>query len=264
MRLGVLGYIPPPTYGCARTFFNNVQAHPTAHELILFSDHDWPGTVKLKGSPEQLKGARMANGQHNPFALNNVLWLTALRICREKAITHMLYLESDCRVGVKHWDDQVFEEFFSIGRPLICGGSLAVYNPCNYSAEAARRWATLVARNSRRNFPIPTYGWLGAATQHPSCVFANGALAIYDVRWMQKYFNLDDTANMAVQGTAFDLMVGQLIWKDFEEDAYEVVGHVTSIFSSYGDILSTEPQRLQMLRDGTHVAVHQVKSNETV
>lgn len=264
MRLASLGYVPPPKFGGAQTFYDNVRKFPTTYELILFSEHDWPGALKLKGSPEQVKGATFPNGKVNPFSIHNLLWLTALRICRERGVTHMLYLEADCRVGRDHWDAVVFDEFFSAGRPLICGGSLAVYNPCNYSPEAARRWAQLVSRNIKRNFPIPTYGWLGAADKQPSCIFANGALAIYEVAWMARYFDLDNSAGIAVQGTAYDMMVGSLIWKDFEEDAYEVVGHLESVFSGYGDVLTTEADRMKMLRDGQCVAVHQVKSNATI
>lgn len=264
MKLASFAYVPPSAWGCAKTFWENLHQFKTAWPLVLFSDAPWgPEVVPLKTSPEVLKHAIFDDGKVNPYAINNALWLTALRIAREKGITHMLYLEADCRVGCEHWDGKVFDEFFNIGRPLVAGGNLAVYNPANYSQEAARRWADLVSNNTRKNVPIPTYGWLPAATKAPSCVLVNGALGIYDVAWMQRFFDLNDTIEIARKNTAFDMILGQLVWDRFQEDSYEALGHLNSVFSGYGDILTSEEERLQWLREGRYSAVHQIKSSAT-
>lgn len=263
MKTASIAYVPPPAFGCAQEFWDNLQSNPAKGELILFSDHDWPGVVKLPTPLEQWKNASYPSGQdagkRNPFAINNLLYLTAIRIARERGISHMFYLESDCRVA-PGWDARVWEEYFSLGRPTIAAGTLATYNPCNFSAEAARRWARLVARNIRRNVPIATYGWLPAAQVSPSCVFPNGALAVYDLAWMQQLWNLDESVLTAVSNSAFDMVLGTLVWQRFAEDSYEVFGYLESVFSGYGDILTTEAERLAMLRDGRVCGVHQVKS----
>jgi hypothetical protein len=264
MKLCVATYLPPPSFGCAKVFVENLELFPPRVPLLAYSDHPWPGAIALKGNPEQVKRATFANGKINPFAINNLLWLTGLRIARDQGYSHMLYLEHDCRVGVKNWDDRIFEEYFSIGRPLVAGGNLACYNPCNHSPEAARRWQKLVAGNVKRNLPIPTYGWMGASNQGPSCVFTNGALAIYDVAWMGQMFDLSNTMDIAAAESAFDMVLGVRIWDIFFEDSYEVFGHLDSVFSGYGDVLSTEEERLQWLREGRYVGVHQVKSQATV
>jgi hypothetical protein len=266
MKLCNLAYLPPPRLTGAATFVDNLNACPSKYPLVSYSEHDWPGVFKLKGDPEDVKkNAVFPDGRRNPYAINNVLWLTGLRIARERGFTHALYLEHDCRVGVKHWDERVYEEFFSIGRPLIAGGNLGTYNPCNAGPEAARRWADLVSKNTRKNVPIPTYGWLRADAQAPSCVFPNGALAIYDIAWMSQLFeNLENTLNVGSMTSAFDMVLGVRVWDNFQEDSYEVFGHLNSVFSGYGDVLSTEAERLSWLREGKYVGVHQVKSNATL
>lgn len=263
MKLASIGYVPPPEFGCAKEFYENLMKFPAAHELILFSEYAWPGAIQIP-DPIDFKNATFPDGKPNPFALNNVLFLTALRIARRQEISHIIFLESDCRVGVKAWDDVIFEEYFSLGRPTIAAGTLACYNPCNYSPEGARRWVKLVSRNDRRNHPVATYGYLSAAVKAPSCVFPNGALAVYDVAWMGQLWDLENTGACAMANSAFDMILGTLVWERFAEDSYEVLGYLESIFSSYGDVLTSEEDRLQLLRDGKAVAVHQVKSKATI
>jgi len=238
--------------------------------MVAYSEHDWdwPGLIKLKADPEEVKSRapKLQNGEPNQFAINNVLWLVGLRFAREMGYTHVLYLESDCRVGVKHWDEKVFDEYFSIGRPLIAGGNIACYNPCNSTALGSKRWEELVTQNNkRRNVPIPTYGWLPAATKAPSCVFVNGALAIYSIAWMEQLFeHLEDCTRQAYAPSPFDMGLGVKLWDIFQEDSYEVLGHLTSVFSGFGDIMTTEEERLDMVRSGECVGCHQVKSDATV
>lgn len=265
MNLASLLYLPPPkAYPSAEAFVKNLQRFPPKHPLIVYSDHDynWPDQILLPGSPECVKGATDAQGRPNQFAINNLVFLTGLRIAIAKGVSHCIYLEADCRVGCKDWDDHIFEEYFTLPRPAIAAGTLATYNPCNHSAEAARRWQQLVARNTRRNVPVATYGWVGAAQQHPSCVFPNGALSVLDIDWMQRLFPLDNTVKTAGDLCAWDMALGKNIWERFGVQSYDVMGFLECIYSSYGDILTTQEERLQMLRDLKAVAVHQVKGME--
>lgn len=266
MNVCTVAYLPPKSWGCSVAFHDNLAKYPTRYPLVLFSEaaQDWPAATRINGSPEILKGAKMDNGQANKFAINNLVFLTGMRVAIKNGFTHAIYLEADCRVGVPGWDALVFEEAFNIGRPLIIGGTVAVYNPCNHNMRAARRWEELVARNVRRNVPIATYGYKGAADHHPSCVFTNGALTVLDLAWIGRLFDLSNTPTLARNLPPWDMAIGMRIWEMFGVEAYDVVGHLTTVYSGYGDVLTTEAERIQMLRDGKVVAVHQVKTNVVI
>lgn len=261
MNLAVIAYLPPPTVGCSPAFKTNLEKFPTKHDLVLYSDHDYgPQVIRLKGNPEIVRNAYFpGTGKPNPYAINNLVFLTGMRIARERNFSHVCYVESDVRVGRKEWDDVVFDEFFSIGRALIAGGSLVCYNCCNFSQEASRRWQKLVSKNLRRNFPIPHYGFVGAAQNHPSCVFPNGAGGVYDMAWMPRLFDLENTQAACASATAWDMHLGNEIWKLFAEESFDVVGHLESIYSSYGNVITSPEERQNMLLSGAVVLSHQHK-----
>lgn len=264
MHLASIAYVPPPKIGCAQVFLDNLRKYPPKHELILYSDHDYgPGVIKLKGSPEQVRGKTFPGSiQPNPYAINNLCFLTGMRIAAERSVSHGIYLEADCRVGRAGWDDVIFEEFFSIPRALIAAGSLVCYNPCNAGPEAARRWQKLVSRNLKRNFPIATYGFVGAAQNHASCVFPNGAGGVYDLSWMQRLFEITSPEGVRPETiTAWDMALGVEVWKLFAEESYEVLGHLETIYSSYGNVLTSPEDRQNMLLSGQVVLTHQHKDN---
>lgn len=270
MKLLSIGYVPPPKLPCATAFYENMRQFKCKHERILLSDHDWPDTFKLKLSPE----APYADGKPHKFAINNVLFFTCLRVAAERGYSHMIYLEADCRVGCDYWDDIMFAEHFSVGRPLVCSGSLACYNPANYSLKAMQRWEKLVVDNAikwqkkpydqcRLNMPIATYGWKGASEKSPSCVFPNGALSILNVEWMKELFPLMSTGAVKLAETQgpFDMAIGILAWEKLKEDAYEVMAHLNCIYSGYSDVITTESERQEMLTSGRVCAAHQFKSD---
>lgn len=275
MRLASIGYIPPATFTGARSFYENVRRFKTKHDLLLFSEADWPEVnIKLKMSPEQpfmsKVGGKPALVKPHKFAINNVLWFTAMRMAREAGYSHVCYLESDCRVGCHDWDAKMFDEYFGLGRALICGGTCAVYNPANWNRKATDRWCELVAQNFiKRNMPVATYGWKGAGDRHPSCVFPNGALSIVSLEWIHELFDLTQpSVKLALNPEPYDMALGTRIWgrfegekyvPKFEEDAYEVVGHLNSIYSGYGDVVTSLAERKEMLTSGRYNAIHHVK-----
>lgn len=263
LNLGTVLYVPPPDrYPGANAILANLRNHPPALPLIVYSDHphDWPELVRLRASPEAVKVLTDKDNKPNRWGLNNAVFMTGLRIARERGFSHVIYLEADCRVKGKGWDARLFEEYFTLGRPCIMAGTLAAYNPCNWSLEAARRWQQLVAGNQDRNMPVATYGWKGAAERHPCCVFSNGAFSVLNMAWMPILFALDNSVQSALNMGPWDMELGMQIWKRFEELAYDVTGMLHSVYSGYGDVLTTEAQRLQWLRDGLYCGVHQIKS----
>jgi hypothetical protein len=187
-----------------------------------------------------------------------------MRIAIKQGASHVLLVEDDVRVRGKGWDEKIFAEFFNNPNPILIGGSVVVYNPSNSNLAALRRWEELIKSNTRRNFPIPTYGTKGAADGSGTAVFVNGAGGVYSIDAIKMLFpNLmtpGATFDLAVNDCAWDFSIGFRIWEKFKEHAYDLVGMINCIFSGYGDVLTSELDRLQMLRSGDVCLVHQVKS----
>lgn len=269
MKTAAAAYLPPKTFPGATAFHENLQKFPPAGELILFSDADWPNVVKLKASIDQFRegqpGCTFVEGQHaskvNPFALHNTVFLAACKIAREMGVTHMLYVEADCRVGKIGWDKIIFEEYFNLGRPCIVAGTVSIYNPCNSTLKAALRARELLARPHRHGIPTAAYGWFGANDKKTFCAFPNGALAVYDLTWMNQLWDLVEIGMAARQNTAFDMAIGAHLADKFGEEAFDVIGYLETVYSGFGDVLTSPDDRKRMLLDGTICAVHQIKDS---
>lgn len=260
VNLAIIGYVPPPKVKNSGAFLENIQAFKTANELILFSDHAYEGMIKLKGSPEHLKGANYGNSKPNKWALNNALWIVALKIAKQRNLTHFLYIESDCRVFGDKWDATMFGEFLDHGDCLL-GGSVVCYNPANKDLDFVLAWRKFVAENRASVFPIPAYGGQGAAEVVEPAVFVNGALAIYDTQFCASICSTESQMQEAARITAFDYHCGRELVRQFGPKAFEKVAHLDSSYSGYGDVLFNEMNRREILLTGKIVAVHQIKSD---
>lgn len=265
-------YLPPPTFrGCdTGVMVDNLKKFPPKHPMLVYSDHPWPvdGLIKLGSSPEIVKDAKDAKGVPNKWAVNNLIWATGMRIAIKNEFSHVLYLEADCRVGCPGWDDKIFDEFFSVGRALACAGTLVTFNPANSGPIGWRKWNDLMAFNSRRNYEratygCATYGFKGAADGSGSSIFPNGALGVYSMAWMQELFDFSNSAQLAAEMFAWDFAIGDRLWKKMDHQAYECVAHLNSVYSSYGDVITGESERLSLLRSGKVCAIHQCKSSAT-
>jgi hypothetical protein len=261
MKLCLCGYVAPPSVGHPEAFLRNLARFKHTTDLILYSEHPWPDTFRLKGSPEAYRSHKFPDGRPNKFCVQNGAFFTGVRIAHQRGYTHMITLEDDVRVGCDDWDSRMWDEYFALTVPAVAAGTLATYNPCNVGPEATRRWNELLRRNTRKNFPIATYGWLGAGIEGPSAVFPNGALAIYDLRWLAKFFDLEKTAYIASAHDAWDFAIGFKIWDYFKEQSYDMVGMLECIFSGYKNLVISEEERIDMLKRGDVVAVHHVKTD---
>lgn len=259
-KYGVIGYVPPPTYGNPQAFLENIRHFRAEHELVLFSDYDWPGPIlKLNRTPDSTPDPNPPPPGRKSWFRNNLIFLTAIRVASSKNWTHMIYLEEDCRVGQNAWDWFMTDEFEEFPDALM-GGSVVCFDPCCHSMEATRRWQKLMEMNSRRNYPIPTYGGNGSAEKKDPKIFVNGALGIYSIQFLTEIFDVNNTITEAASMTAWDHEIGTRMWKRFAIESYDKVAHLSSMLSSYANVLTTEDDRRQMLMSGERVAIHQVKS----
>ena len=259
----VIGYVPPPDFGCSKVFLANLRKFKTTYPVLLFSDHAYEGMIKLKAPVDLAK--QHATERTKPFAIANGIFYVALKIASEHGYSHMLYVESDCRVGCDNWDGVMFDEYLSLPVPTPTAGTIVCYNPCNVGLEGARRLEELIKRTEKeRLIPIAMYGSRGANDPGGISLFANGALAIYSLDWMRRLFPMQRIVELAGQTFAFDFEIGLRLYEMIGLAVFDSVGLLTKSYSGYGDVYTTEEQRMEMLRSGQIVAVHQVKSKETM
>jgi hypothetical protein len=261
-NLCVIGNISDRRFPGAEAFYNHVRHWKTHYPLILYADNDcWPDVIKLKGSFDIAKSARYPNGQPNTWAPNNLCFLTAINIARSKGFTHMLYLESDCRMMGNNWDEIVVDEYLDAANDrTLFGGSVVVYNPCNRNLTFSRAWHRFLAKNQYSPFPIPAFGGNGAAEKHEPAVLVNGALGIFDMDFLASIFDLTNTVKTAGEVTAWDYHIGRELVRKHGDETFKHVEHLSTIFSSYGNVTTTEAERRELLLKGEVVAVHQIKS----
>lgn len=271
MKLGILAYVPPPPFGCAVAFLRNLQQFKTQEELILYSDYDYqdanfyrpqnkPIMLPPEGAPHH---ARINEyGKTRPAAMSNMVWHVGLNVAKLNDLTHILYLEADCRVYGDYWDKRIWEEFFNYPFPCVMGGTVVAYNPVNGGRNYFTAWQKkMVQLWSSTEFPLVVYGAppIAADSRRPA-FYANGACGVYSMHWMTQIFDLKNMLDAAV-GRPWDYLIGEKLYEQFGEVSLELVAQLNSVYSAYGDEMGTEQSRLDLLRSGKVSAIHQVKSH---
>jgi hypothetical protein len=265
-------YIPPPTFKGARTFVENLKKCPPTHKLIVMSDHDYKADFPtadytfLKARPEDL-AARTANPT---CGISNALFVAAMRDAHKRGVKHLIYLESDCRVGQAHWDATVFDEYFQIGFPVVAAGTLMAWNVFNGGKAWVKSYQAMGQRSIDFPTPIHSYGIfpMENKTFNPT-IFPNGAGMVINVAWAWELFNgFDNLMAIAtgegMEGKAFDWQIGERVRKKFGDQTPELFHHLRSVCSCYGDLAMTEDERLDLLRAGQIAISHQHKGDKTV
>jgi len=261
LKLGIVGYLPPPNIGHPEAFLQNMADYPAKYQMILFSDHTYPGVLKIAASPE------IAKTPTNKMAVNNLVFWTAIRIAASNKFTHIILIEPDCRVMAEGWDEIIFREFFEKNAEAIAGGSIAIFNPCSHSGDGARRFEKFVIETAKdRKMPLSVTGSSNLAEFRDSCVFPNGAFAIYQMQWLLKTFPqavgpTKEYYELAQTSKTWDYEIAIRLWNQFKVETYDKVVSIGCIYSGYGDVMSTEVQRQGMLRHKTVVGIHQIKSD---
>jgi hypothetical protein len=271
MNPAVFCYLPPHTFGHTRSFLQNLADWRQKFDLVLYSEvaefwtREFPhDCVQLRASPEI---ARPEGGKMWP-AVSNMCFLTAMRLAQQKGYSHVIYLESDCRIARDEWDATIWEEYVKAGKPHAVGGSLVCFNPHTYSPRMRKAYDALVSLNWARNVPVACYGKPETAKpgdpQHPK-VFPNGALAIYPVALMEELFQLKNgnTVEKARTMTAYDHELGELLRHKYDVDVFDYVVQLNTVYSTYQDQVITLEERKAMLLDPNRniVGIHPVKDS---
>jgi hypothetical protein len=265
-------YIPPPNFKHTQVFIDNLLKNPPSGRFIILSEHNYQSIFPkaqhcaLSVSPDRLQWL----DKNKTSGISNALFVLLMRIAKQKGLKHVLYLESDCRVGGRGWDQTVLAEFNSIGFPVIAAGTLMAWNVFNGGPEWISQYHDSVLRT--RDFPTPVhcYGMfpIGNKPMNPT-LFPNGAGAVLNVDWMHELF--EGFTNMfaigtgeGMEGAAWDWQIGERARKRFGVDVWELFAHLRTVSSCYGDLTMPEDTRLDMLRKQQIFVSHQHKGAKTI
>lgn len=268
-------YLPPPNVSAVSTatFVENLRKYPPAGQFIVYSDYaGYREQVKcdefvfMEVGPEKLRGIE----QNKSSGISNAIFVVGLRIAQKRKLSHVLYLEADCRFGCAGWDRQVFDEYFDLPFPPIGAGTLVSWNHCNGGLDYIRRVHRLVAKHKDDPCPMLVYGSMPVQIYpfNPS-LFPNGAGSVLSVDWMRLLFE-DFTSIISIvlgeglEGRAWDYQIGERARKRMGNEATDLFGHLKSVASVYGDHALSKDQRLDLLKSGKVSVGHQFKGQETI
>jgi len=259
MKIGTISYVPPVGVGNAEAFLKNLAAHKTAHPLYLYSDHPWKQVDFGIADPTVVR-----TGQA-PWAISNCVWLFGLKLAADMELDYFMYLEADCRVRSRSkelaWDEILFNDFFDTPGALF-GGSPVVYFPSESGADVLSDITKFCAAHLEVvKRPVPIYGTVPGRA-YPLCLYPNGAGGIYHTKTMLECFSgfLPDIGRYSQRITAWDIVIGQEMFKKFRRGVISKFAPIASELSAYGDSIYGLDARMNMLTSGTVNLVHQIKS----
>jgi hypothetical protein len=264
-KFGSFCYLPPPNIGHPLAFLQNIKNHPPRYPIVVYSDHDYrkeyPAAIKLAANPELFRV------DTNKMAMQNLIFFVGLRIMASQGFSHVMCLEADCRVNTRHFDDILWNEFQRKNVNALAGGSMAIFNPCSFSEVASRRFERfLIETAPTRLVPLSVTGSSNLAEFRDSCVFPNGAFAIYKMDWWLKNFpqiigKPEEYIELAKTSRTWDYLFGVKLWDEFKEKAYDQVVCLDNIYSGYGEVMTKEADRMSWLKEKKIVGVHQIKTD---
>jgi len=257
MKLGVVAYLPSPGKLHSDAFFQNISKFLPRNPLYLLSEaQEWKPSRLIK-NPE-LVGRRPA------WAINNYIFLSALELARDVGLTYFLWLETDSRVGCKDFDAVVLDEFFkNYPNGVSSAGSPVVWDLNSGGKDFALKVVEM-AWNYQKASGLPMGFYSG---KHPhdgsgATLYVNGSCAVYETAAMLKIFDMNATVDISIlakRTTAYDLEIGRRLWNYHGPQSVNHVGWIACSYSAFGNTITTEAERLQMLADGRKVLCHQIK-----
>lgn len=255
MNVATLAYVPSHHRLNPEAFLRNLNHWKNSHEVILYSDNPHDSSVLEIPSPDAIKASS------NRVAINNLLFLQAVKICEQRGIERFIYLESDCRVCRDGWDGDMFNEA-SRYPDMFAAGTPAQYNRKKMPDSQKSAIDAAVSGYTRdTGFSVPSFD--SRAERPLGCWFIMGGGAVYSTAIASDIFLYyeKDLASKAVQDPAFDLKFGLRCYQLFREKAVNKLPWLKCVFSTYGNKINTEKERIEMAKSGRWATIHQIKSN---
>lgn len=255
MSYATVAYIPPARLN-ADAFVRNVMHFKSEYPVIWYSDRTYDGMEVVPiPDPTNIKLSR------NRVALHNRIFLHGLTIAQERKLKRFIYLESDCRVGMDGWDKRIFDEA-APHTDMFAGGTPAIYNANRFNkAQKFSVDSSAGAYERSTGLRVPVYT---SKVHRPlGCWFIMGGGSVFNTAIAADVMMgfERDAHQKAVQIPAFDLFIGLRCYQLFGPMAVTKLPFLPSVFSSFGDKVKTERERIEMVKSGRWACVHQIKTN---
>jgi len=274
MKLASLLYLPGLTVSPERTgaCLANLARWKHAYPIFVYSDSEWHSSLwKLLGAAGPMEFFKCGNPEvvktDTVHHVPKLAYLMGLEIAIAQGLTHFLTLETDCRVWGDNWDEAIFTEFLEQGDDKVLGGTLFVWHPFNAGLDYAQEFTAFMQVANlgfqKRLVSLPNvfvYGGRGSCEKHKTCAYPNGAGSIAKTSFVQQVFGHREIKVAAQEGSAWDAHLGFGLFDIYGPNGYTRLAPLRNVFSVYGDLLTSEQLRLNLLTLGQVRLAHQVKS----
>lgn len=246
MKLGVVGYVPPRSWGCSEAFMSNLAMFPTNLDTTLLSDDSSWG-LQSCASP-----ISSSVGRPRVWSMSNRVWKMCLAAAAKAGYEYFLYVESDCRFGQADWAKTILDE--ALAQPgIVCAGTPVVWNlnaAAPDVAAAIRQKVDAWTRATGIPIPLRVIGRPWPRTMF----YPNGALGVYSTRDMLNLFG-----QFQIDLLPWDMWIGVCLGRTGAENIKARIGIVTKALSLFRDVPLNLEQREDALQNRGFVAVHQIK-----
>lgn len=256
MKFGTVAYLPPRGKLFSDAFAANIGQFKSRYPIYFISDDGNWKPSRLIDDPEKI-------GTRPKWAINNWLFLKSLQLARDVGLEYMIYLEADSRVGCDDWDGALLDEMFArYPSGIDCAGSPVCWDVTSGGREFAKRVIEDACEYQKAGgLPASFHGGKHPHDTSGSCYYPNGSCAIYRMQDMLKLFagfDRDIIGNARIL-QPWDMEIGRRLWFNYGPNCVSHVGWLAKAYSGFGNSITTEAERWQMLKDGRKVAVHQIK-----
>ena len=250
-----LCYVPKIERLNYAAFLRNIRAYKSTYPIIFYSDEPEEGWHTINDPSPVKKSA-------NRVGVQNLAFLEGLRIAEQHKLTRFIYLELDCRACRDNWDADLFAEAEQY-KDMFCAGTPAVYNRHKFTPLQSK-WvdAAIADYTAHTGFKVPEFK--SKSARPLGCLFIMGGGAVFSAPIMSELFQGYERMlyDKAVSSAAFDLHIGLRAFQLFREKAVQKLPFLPACFSTYGNRINTEKERIAMARAGKHAVIHQVKSSD--
>lgn len=179
----------------------------------------------------------------------NVAAQMAIQIAQFKEWDYFMWLEWDCYVGKDCWFDVLWEELLAWPyKPIQAGTPVISTWPIDGNFEFIKQ--DYIASYLKANKVS-----LRSIYVELMAIAINGAFGFYEVNMADKYL----VKQKIPRACPFDFMFGLRMLEEYQEDIFKHTAWLPSLYSVCGNQYYTEAQRLEMVKSGFKVAMHQYK-----
>ena len=279
MRLASILYLPNASVSLQRTggCLANLAAYRHKYPIYAYSEAPWhPSVFSNLGACtfSRIRDPEMVRNGNSTVEVSRFIYFTGLEMMEEAGMDYFMVLENDSRICGDNWDEELFDEFFAgavKGRDPAVGGTIFSWSPMNQEMNHALEFIRFFDRANKVVFGNKVWlpgcfiyagGQAGSCEDRPGCCYANGALSIAKTSVIRSIFGIQDVISLCNgRGGNWDSEIGMGMFRLFGWKAYEHIVPMRKVFSVYGDKLTTEKQRINLLTSGQCRGVHQVKSS---